>query len=137
VQKLYQGAITSVATARRHVVERNIRERSRAIMRAWSILNELLHSLDHSAGGEISRNLAGLYTYMQTRLLEANSQQSEPPLAEVERLLSTLLEGWHNAILQTASLQGAAPKNEAPLGTAGSDAADTHAEEYVPLSCAY
>jgi flagellin-specific chaperone FliS len=31
---------------------------------------------------------------MQTRLMEANSQQSDVPLKEVERLLQTLLEGW-------------------------------------------
>ena len=127
VQMLYRAAIDSVAAARRHVLAGDIRERSLAITRAWTILNELLYSLDHSVGGQISRNLAGLYTYMQTRLLEANSQQIEPPLAEVEKLLSTLLEGWCNALLQSAALQNAVPI----------DAPDPHTQEYVPVSCAY
>jgi len=79
VQLLYRKAIACIAEARGHVRERSVRERSKAIMRAWEIVNELRQSLDRSAGGEISRNLAALYAYMQTRLLEANSQQAEPP----------------------------------------------------------
>jgi flagellin-specific chaperone FliS len=31
---------------------------------------------------------------MQRRLIEANVEQKEEPLAEVGRLLATLLEGW-------------------------------------------
>ena len=67
VQMLYRGAIDAVAAARRHVVEGNIRERSRSITRAMEIVNQLMFSLDHTAGGEISRNLSGLYAYIQSR----------------------------------------------------------------------
>ncbi|HBY61333.1 MAG TPA: flagellar export chaperone FliS, partial [Solibacterales bacterium] len=35
-----------------------------------------------------------LYDYMQRRLLEANARQEDAPLAEVERLLSTVRDGW-------------------------------------------
>ncbi len=87
VQMLYRGAIDAVAAARRHVVEKNIRERSRSITRAMEIINQLMFSLDHAVGGDLSHKLGGLYAYMQSRLLEANSQQTESPLAEVEKLL--------------------------------------------------
>jgi flagellar protein FliS len=50
--------------------------------------------LDHERGGEISQRLGLLYDYMQRRLLEANMQQSDAPLAEVLGLLSTLSEAW-------------------------------------------
>jgi len=63
------------------------------LMRALEILRELSRSLDPEYG-QISRPLSDLYAYMQTRLIEANSKQIDPPLAEVEQLLSTLLEGW-------------------------------------------
>ena len=53
-----------------------------------------MFSLDHEQGGQISRSLASLYSYMQERLIEANSKQAAPPLMEVEQLLSTLLEAW-------------------------------------------
>jgi flagellar secretion chaperone FliS len=132
VQVLYRAAIDSVSAARRFVQEKKIRERSSSIMKAWAIVNELLLSLNHEVGGELSRNLAGLYTYMQTRLLEANIQQTEPPLAEVEKLLTTLLEGWTSATLPAAAAQAA--------GTASSistDSGDAHTKEYVPLNCSY
>src|SRR5215475_1391846 len=80
VQMMYRAALDSIAAARRHVRAREIAERNFAIMRAWNIVNELMQSLDHSAGGDISRNLAGLYAYIQSRLLEANAKQTEAPL---------------------------------------------------------
>ncbi|MEQ1948961.1 MAG: flagellar export chaperone FliS [Bryobacteraceae bacterium] len=91
---LYRAAVEAVAGARVNLREGEIRGRSRRITKASSIIHELLRSLNHTEGGEISRNLAELYTYMQQRLIEANANQMEPPLAEVETLLRTLLEGW-------------------------------------------
>lgn len=93
---LYRAAIEATGAARRHLKDRQIRERSRQIMRALEILRELTRSLDPQY--EISRPLRDLYVYMQTRLLEANARQSEAPLAEVEQLLRTLLEGWKSAV---------------------------------------
>jgi len=91
---LYRAAIDSIAAARRHLRAGEIKQRSRRINKALEIISELTQSLNHEAGGEISRNLAGLYAYMQRRLIDANLEQAEPPLAEVESLLSTLLEAW-------------------------------------------
>jgi flagellar protein FliS len=116
---LYRAAIESVTAARSHLQNGEIRERSRKITRASEILNQLMLSLDHSSGGDISRNLVELYAYMQTRLIEANTQQTGAPLAEVESLLKVLSEAWH----------AAAP---APSAEAAEPAA-----EYVPLSCTY
>jgi len=50
--------------------------------------------LDHQSGGEISSRLSALYEYMVHRLLDANMEQSDEPLAEVSSLLATLAEGW-------------------------------------------
>ena len=116
VLMLYRGAIDAVAAARDHLRRGDIRERSRSITRAMQIVNELASSLNHAAGGVISRNLAELYAYIQMRLIEANTQQTEPPLAEVETLLSTLLEAWRDAA------------NTAP---------EPHEPEYAPVSCIY
>src|SRR6185437_14434275 len=77
VHMLYRGAAEAVGAARRHLAAGEIRGRSHELMRAWEILRELNASLDHAHGGEISRRLAGLYTYMQARLLEANQRQSD------------------------------------------------------------
>jgi flagellar protein FliS len=90
---LYRGAIEATASARRYLAARDIRRRSNEIMRVVAILQELSHSLDPKYPA-ISRPLRELYAYMQTRLLAANAQQIDAPLAEVEQLLSTLLDGW-------------------------------------------
>jgi flagellar secretion chaperone FliS len=95
VQMLYSGALDATGAARQHLAAGAIRQRSRQIMKAWEILFELRSSLDQQQGGEIGRSLAGLYVYMQGRLMEANTQQADAPLAEVESLLSTLGDAWH------------------------------------------
>jgi flagellar secretion chaperone FliS len=112
---LYRGAIEATASARRHLKAREIRERSRQITRTLEILRELSRSLDPHYE-EISGPLRELYAYMQTRLIEANAKQIDAPLAEVEQLLSTLLEGWKAAIPATAPAA---------------------AEKYQPMSCTY
>lgn len=94
VNLLYRAAIDAVRAARRHLAAGEIRERSRKVVKAWEIVHELRRSLDEQRGGEIGRSLRELYVYMQGRLLEANARQMDAPLAEVERLLSTLSEGW-------------------------------------------
>jgi flagellar protein FliS len=94
VHLLYQGAIGAVQDARHHLANGKIAERSRAISKACAILTELTTALNREAGGELAGRLAALYDYMQRRLLEANFQQTEPPLGEVLGLLSTLTEAW-------------------------------------------
>jgi flagellar protein FliS len=100
---LYQAATAAVRNARRYLQEGDIMARSRAITRAHDILAELTGALDHGRGGEISQRLAGLYAYMQGRLLTANLERSDDPLAEVLGLLATLTEGWDGVKQQTAS----------------------------------
>ena len=117
VQILFRAALESVAAARRYLRDGEIRQRSQHITKASEILNQLMLSLDHSLGGEISRNLVELYAYMQTRLIEANTQQTEPPLAEVEQLLATLADAW----------RAASPVVPAP----------PPATEYAPVSCTF
>ena len=94
VNLLYQGAMQAVREARVHLAEGRIADRSQQINKACQIVIELATSLDHERGGEISKRLALLYDYMQRRLLEANMQQSDAPLADVLGLLSTLSEAW-------------------------------------------
>jgi flagellar protein FliS len=71
--------------------------RAESISKACEILLELAGSLDHQRGGDFSVRLSQLYAYMHRRLVEANSRQSDQPLAEVARLLATLMEGWSGA----------------------------------------
>ena len=94
VSLLYHAGTQAVQGARRYLAAGQIAERSQAINRACAIVTELTNSLDHERGGEISQRLALLYDYMGRRLLEANMQQSDAPLADVLGLLTTLSEAW-------------------------------------------
>jgi flagellar protein FliS len=94
VQILYQEAIAAVQDARGHLAAGDIGGRSAAVSKAMSVLSELTTSLDMQAGGEISRNLARLYAYMNKQLSEANYRQVDPPLAETLTLLHTLAEAF-------------------------------------------
>lgn len=97
VRLLYQGAIAAVREAHQFLEAGKIAERSRAITKASAILIELTGALDYQRGEAISQRLAALYQYMLDRLLEANFQQSDAPLAEVLGLLTTLSEAWEGA----------------------------------------
>jgi flagellar protein FliS len=103
VQIQYQAAVESVENARRYLKERNIPARVHAINKAIAILGSLTASLNREAGGDLSRTLRALYDYMMRRLIEANFQQSDPPLAEVSKLLATVLVGWMGCKSSNAS----------------------------------
>jgi flagellar secretion chaperone FliS len=124
IQLLYRGALDSITSARRHLKLGDIRARSRAISKAMAIVTELALSLDHGSGGELSKNLAELYAYAEKLLIQANIEQSDPPLAEAERLLATLLEAWQNC-------------NASESRAGDSTASTSQGSPYQPVSCAY
>lgn len=121
VELIYRAAIDAIGKAREHLRAGAIQARSRQITRASELVSELALSLDHEAGGGLSRNLAELYDYIQRLLQEANFRQIEPPLVEAQELLRTLLEAWQQAAAQ-----------DAPTS---SPAAWSRQSERVPVNC--
>lgn len=94
VNMLYRHAIFCIQDARKSLAARDISSRSNAICKAIAVISELQSSLDHNAGGDISKRLESLYEYMQSRLTYANIKQEDQPLAEVESLLLELSQAW-------------------------------------------
>jgi flagellar protein FliS len=94
---LYEATIESIRQARLCLAMNDIWGRGTAVNKAIKLLTELLVSLDHQRGGDISANLKRLYSYIQCRVIDAHTQKREEPLLEAERLLKTLLEGWYGA----------------------------------------
>ena len=94
IRLLYKGALDSVESSRIFLAKGKIRERSAAITKAALIIDELSASLDFERGGKLAADLRELYDYMQRRLLQANIDQAEPPLAEVQALIATLYDAW-------------------------------------------
>ena len=114
IRMLYQRAITCVRDAREHLRSERIAERAAAILRAYLAIAELLAALRPEVAPELSGRLRNLYFYMQQRLLDANMQQADSPLAEVLGLLITLEDGWAGVAAQLA--QNAAQNRDAPTG---------------------
>lgn len=94
VRLMYDQAILSVRDARRHLSQKKITERSKAIMRAYGLVAELLTSLNEEQAPQLSAGLRSLYLYIQGLLLQANCEQTDQPLAEAQALLGTLSEAW-------------------------------------------
>ena len=94
VRMLYRGGIDAVERARQHLREGDIAARSAQITRAGAIIAHLTFSVNRDADPAMGANLVELYDYMQRRLLRANLEQADAPLAEVSRLLSTMLDAW-------------------------------------------
>ncbi len=99
---LYEGAIQNINRARMAIQEGDIQRRIDSINRAIGIVEELLRSLDHEAGGTIAENLQELYLFIMKELTEVNLTLSEEKLSLVESILLTLLEGWKEIRGQTS-----------------------------------
>ncbi|APA86308.1 flagellar export chaperone FliS [Paraburkholderia sprentiae WSM5005] len=92
---LYQGARQAIAQSRMYLQQGNVAERGMAISKAIRIIESgLQQSLNLEVGGEVAARLNALYSYMTRRLLQANINQSEAMLVEVDGLLATLEEAW-------------------------------------------
>jgi flagellar protein FliS len=120
---LYRSALESLNEAHAHLLRGEIAQRSSHITRVSEILNELALSVDHEAGGELSRNLVELYDYLQLLLQRANSEQIEAPLLEARKLIETLSEAWESCVPGVQPSAVSLPYSEAGTET-----------EYVPLS---
>jgi flagellar protein FliS len=94
VEITFDIAVTALEGARECCKVGDIAGRSRFVNKAFEVLVELTDSLNYEAGKDIAENYARLYDYCQRRLLQANAEQSEPMLFEVESLLRELREAW-------------------------------------------
>ena len=95
VRMLYRAAFEAVCGARTALASGDILGRSAAISKALEILRELSFSLRHESEPVMAQNLVELYDYMQRRLIEAHTAQSDGPLGEVAGLLANMADAWN------------------------------------------
>jgi flagellar protein FliS len=94
IQMLMDGALDKIAAARGYMERGDVAQKGAHISWAISIIDGLRVSLDKSVGGEIAQNLEDLYTYMMTRLTEANLKNDAEYLNEVAGLLRQIKGAW-------------------------------------------
>lgn len=96
VVMLYDGALKHLALAQEALQSRHRRYDlvSGELVRVQDIVTELMVSLDFERGGEIARNLFGLYMWMNRQVLDCNIRKDAAPLQPVRKLLMELRAAW-------------------------------------------
>ena len=71
------------------------------LTRAQDIVTELMLSLDHDNGGEISSSLNAIYEFCLERLTQANLNKDATSLPFVAKSLTDLREAWAHIAAET------------------------------------
>jgi flagellar protein FliS len=114
---LYSEAIARISRALDTLESSRSQDRGAAIGGAMAIIVELQGALDAEAGGQIAKDLARLYDYIQDRLITGHAERNAEPLVEARKVLQTLLAGWH---VCRAALDEPLPEPVEELAAAGS-----------------
>lgn len=105
---LYDKAINCLREAVRAIEANDVEARWRANVRAMEIISHLQSTLDMEKGGDVSKNLDQLYTYMMSRLPKIDMRNDPQPARDVIGLLEPLRNSWREL-----ANQGDKPMREA------------------------
>ncbi len=90
----YDGAINSLKIAKDAYLKKDYELKAKALQKALDIIHELDASLDMEKGGDISKNLRGLYLFMHQALVEADLKRDLKVFDRIIGLLEELLSAW-------------------------------------------
>lgn len=94
VVMLYDGALRFAEEGKRAMIEKNYEVQNEKLQRAQKIVMELMGSLDFEKGGEIAKNLLGLYEFTLNELIEGNITDSPERIGNAQSTLRELREAW-------------------------------------------
>ncbi|WP_298438417.1 flagellar export chaperone FliS [Geobacter sp.] len=95
---LYDGAINFTRIALDKMEKKDIAGKGKFIGKAQAIVSELMNTLNHEVGGDISRRLEQLYIYLIDEYLAANINNSPRSLENALKILTILRDTWVEAI---------------------------------------
>jgi len=90
----YEGAMDNLKLVKQKLIEKDYEAKSKALIKAQDIINELLCSLDFEKGGSIAKNLDSLYNYMLRRIIHADVNKDVSALNQVLGMLNELKFAW-------------------------------------------
>lgn len=106
VVMLFDGLMQSLNAALGAMERGEVAAKGQAIGKAVRILEEGLRgALNLAQGGDLAKNLNGLYGYAVQRLTLANLRNDRAMVAEVIGLIEPLADSWKE--IRTGALQGA------------------------------
>lgn len=96
---LYAGAIRFIKQGMEAMEKKKISDKAKHLLRAHEIVTELRAGLNfNSGGGEIAMKLEQLYDFVTERIAQGNLTNTPKPLEEALSVLTTLNDGWEQAI---------------------------------------
>lgn len=98
VVMLYDGALKFLREAKKAIGNKDIENAHNNIIKVQRIISELLVSLNMEKGGEIAKNLQAIYLFINKQLMIANIKKDLKILNDLEEILSTLREGFHQIL---------------------------------------
>ena len=98
VLMLYDGCLKQVRLARLAIEEKLLEQKNSSLMKAQSIVSELMATLNFDY--EISDSLYALYDYFLNELITANIDLDTKRLDNVENMLGELRDTWEQMIKQ-------------------------------------
>ena len=102
---LYEGALTFIHQGREALHKRELVTAGIKLLRARNIVSALLNGLDYEQGGELAVNLERLYLFAHDEILRASREVNPAVLDPVIGVLTTLKEGWLQAVSQKSDAQ--------------------------------
>lgn len=93
---LFNGCLKNITLSKKAIEQNDIEARNLNSMKAQSIIKELMVTL--KTDNEIGQNLLRLYDYLLNRLIEANIQNDQQILTEVEGFVTDLRDTWKEVI---------------------------------------
>lgn len=102
---LYDGAIKFCKFSKNAIIEKDISNSNKYLIKVQDIITELMISLDMKAGGDIAKNLYSIYDYMLRTLVSANMKKDIDKITEIQELLEDLKESWMEAVKKTGGVK--------------------------------
>lgn len=95
---LYQAAIKNCKKSMEAIDAKNIPDKGIFIGKLQDIVIELNNSLDFEVGGDVAKELSSLYDYVLFASTQANIKIDKEPLEGCLSVLTTLYQGWNEAV---------------------------------------
>jgi flagellar protein FliS len=95
---LYEGAIKNIKLAKKALEEKRIADKGTYLGKAHAIVSELMSSLDHNIGGQLTKDLESLYIYILQEMTRGNLENDATYFDRIIKLLETLYDGWTKAV---------------------------------------
>ena len=100
ISLLMDGALERAEQAKQAYLDNQQDDLLLLLSKLIAIINGLKNCLNMEAGGDISKNLNGLYEYMIQKISNAEVDDLIAVLDEVQGLLSEVKSGWDNMALE-------------------------------------